>query len=137
MKDYLLIKIKLATKLLQKKSLYVKKTWFPVIFKNKIMRLTLKLKRCYSKKLFGIPIHDMQSILNYKWPLPNISNNLIHTLVSWGYHQIEVNPAEYSKTSCETQNVYYEVETLKNEHSTLQRVMDNILGGMHNSVKLQ
>lgn len=80
-----------------------------------------------------------------KYPLPNISDLLdqlgkcqyFTTLdLASGFHQIEIDPADISKTAFTVENGHYEFVRmpfgLKNAPSTFQRVMDNILLGIQN-----
>lgn len=80
-----------------------------------------------------------------KYPLPNISDLLdqlgkcqyFTTLdLASGFHQIEVDPKDVSKTAFSVENGHYEFVRmpfgLKNAPSTFQRVMDNILLGIQN-----
>jgi len=80
-----------------------------------------------------------------KYPLPNISDLLdqlgkceyFTTLdLASGFHQIEVDPKDISKTAFSVENGLYEFVRmpfgLKNAPSTFQRVMDNILLGIQN-----
>lgn len=80
-----------------------------------------------------------------KYPLPNISDILdqlgkceyFSTLdLASGFHQIEINPSDISKTAFSVENGHYEFVRmpfgLKNAPSTFQRVMDNILLGIQN-----
>lgn len=78
-----------------------------------------------------------------KYPLPNITDLLdkigkaqyFSTLdLASGYHQIEVNEADRSKTAFSTQTGHYEFKRLpfglKTAPATFQRAMDNILRGL-------
>lgn len=80
-----------------------------------------------------------------KYPLPNISDLLdqlgkcqyFSTLdLASGFHQIEIEPTDISKTAFSVENGHYEFVRmpfgLKNAPSTFQRVMDNILLGIQN-----
>ena len=55
-----------------------------------------------------------------------------------GFHQIEMDPNDVSKTAFSTENGHYEFKRmpfgLKNAPSTFQRVMDNVLRGLQNEI---
>lgn len=83
--------------------------------------------------------------VNDKYPIPNISevldklgnSNYFTTLdLTSGFHQIEVNPADIPKTAFTVNNGHFEFKRmpfgLKNAPATFQRVMDNVLRGLHN-----
>ncbi|XP_050310841.1 uncharacterized protein LOC126746579 [Anthonomus grandis grandis] len=83
--------------------------------------------------------------VNDKYSLPNISDLLdqlgkcqyFTTLdLASGFHQIEIDPKDISKTAFSVENGHYEFVRmpfgLKNAPSTFQRVMDNILMGILN-----
>lgn len=78
-----------------------------------------------------------------KYPLPNITDlfdkigkaQYFSTLdLASGYHQIEVNEADRSKTAFSTQSGHYEFKRmpfgLKTAPATFQRAMDNVLRGL-------
>ena len=86
---------------------------------------------------------------NDRYPLPNITDildklgraNYFTTLdLASGFHQIQVDPDDIPKTAFSTEGGHYEFKRmpfgLKNAPSTFQRVMDNILRGLHNEICL-
>ena len=85
--------------------------------------------------------------IDNKYPLPNINDMLdklgkrqyFSTLdLANGFHQIEMDPNDVSKTAFSTENGHYEFKRmpfgLKNAPSTFQRVMDNVLRGLQNEI---
>ena len=86
-----------------------------------------------------------EKTIDDKYPLPNITDLLdklgrcqyFSTLdLASGFHQIQMNEEDIQKTAFSCENGHYEYLRmpfgLKNAPSTFQRVMDNILRGIHN-----
>lgn len=90
-----------------------------------------------------------EKTIDDRYPLPNITDvldklgrcNYFSTLdLASGFHQIEMNPEDISKTAFNVENGHYEYVRmpfgLKNAPATFQRVMDNILRGLQNEICL-
>lgn len=90
-----------------------------------------------------------EKTIDDKYPIPNITDILdklgncqyFSTLdLASGFHQIEMNPADISKTAFNVEHGHFEFLRmpmgLKNAPSTFQRVMDNVLRGLQNKICL-
>lgn len=90
-----------------------------------------------------------EKTINDKYPIPNIADVLdklgkcqyFTTLdLASGFHQVEMNPDDIPKTAFNVEHGHFEFLRmpmgLKNSPSTFQRVMDNVLRGLQNSICL-
>jgi hypothetical protein len=82
-----------------------------------------------------------------KYPIPNINDILdklgrcqyFSTLdLASGFYQVEMHPSDVHKTGFSVENGHYEFLRIpmgmKNSPSSFQRVMDNVLQGLQNSI---